>query len=199
MKIEIGRLFALSQRTAQMFRSIEPRPWTIRAICVELVAEYGSLAHCVMDAGGYKLTSRFDPAEAEDECSDVAFILMRLLDESGGAPDPDETLFVEAPDGAESIESLLLAVVRPLDLILSAAGNPRVADPVFESTLAVARLAHRLGLRPLETVHEQIMDDTQLWIRHRRLGIPLLRSVRARLRFVKPLVRHVTRLRKALR
>ena len=75
MELEIGRLFSLTERTADLFQTVEPREWTLDALRVELVAEYGSLAHCVMEAGQYKLTSRFDARQAEDECSDVLFQL----------------------------------------------------------------------------------------------------------------------------
>lgn len=171
MTLQVGRLLSMSSETARMFATVEPRPWSIEALCIELIAEYGSLAHCVMDKGGYKLSSHFDPSKAEDECSDVVFILMRLLDVSGCESSPEMRLRFDPPTLEEAPESLFLAAAEAIPRILTLAGSKEVEEPVLQAMTMVARLASGLGLRPLEVVHEETMRRTQNWIRaQRRLG-----------------------------
>jgi hypothetical protein len=175
MELEIGRLFSLTERTADLFRTVEPREWTLNALRVELVAEYGSLAHCVMEAGQYKLTSRFDARQAEDECSDVVFILLRILRDSGCRLAQEAKEEFSLPSQEDSPECLFLAALEPLSKILALAGTPQVERPIIEAAVAVAGLAHRLGLRRLEPIHEQTMRDTEQWIRKHRTRAPLAR------------------------
>lgn len=59
-------------------RHIEPRLWDERILTIELGGEVGSLTHALLDQEGYK---RHEPKHGaiQDECSDVIFIIIRLM------------------------------------------------------------------------------------------------------------------------
>jgi hypothetical protein len=168
--VPVGRLLDLSADKARIFAQMEPRAWTVSALSVELVAEYGSLAHCVMDHGGYKVFSRFDADRAENECSDVVFILSRILIESGCRIPSDRMLGVGGLADGDTSQSLFLAATSPLPGIVRLAGGPDVEAGVMDAFSALARLAVAMGLRPLEVVHEEVMKRTGVSLkRYRRL------------------------------
>lgn len=75
--IDVDDLLNISRPVMDLFMTVEPRPWTRDAILLELVGEIGSLAHLVQHREGFK-RGRPGPAQWEDECSDVLFVLLRL-------------------------------------------------------------------------------------------------------------------------
>jgi len=77
--IAVDELMKISRPVMELFATVEPRQWTRQAILLELVGEVGSLAHLVQHRDGFKC-GRPGPAQWEDECSDVLFILLRLVD-----------------------------------------------------------------------------------------------------------------------
>ena len=79
MKYTLEELYKNSLDVIENFQQhIEPRLWDKRILTIELAGEIGSLTHALLNKEGYK---RRTPKRGaiQDECSDVIFIIIRLI------------------------------------------------------------------------------------------------------------------------
>lgn len=79
MKYTLEELYKNSLDVIENFQQhIEPRLWDKRILTIELAGEIGSLTHALLNKEGYK---RRTPKRGaiQDECSDVIFIIIRLM------------------------------------------------------------------------------------------------------------------------
>ena len=71
-------LASQTREIVQLFEQIEPRPWTVEAMIVEVTSEVGTLADSIMIQEGYRRTRPQQEIDLEDDIGDVLFMLFRI-------------------------------------------------------------------------------------------------------------------------
>lgn len=164
MIIEIDILWRISLPVLSGFEKIEPRPWGLQGIFLELMTEIGSLGRVITKWENYRFgkKSRHDMA---DELSDILFVLIKLVKEANIVlPERLPVEVVTSPENSFfqlmgfAVKLYCAKYEKPQDL--KEYYFPIVCDMIS----LVGGVAKYYGI-DLETAHEEEMRLATLWQR----------------------------------
>lgn len=164
MIIEMDTLWHMSLPVLSGFERIEPRPWGLKGIFLELMTEIGSLGRVITKWENYRFgkKSRHDMA---DELSDILFVLIKLVKEAEiFLPERLHVEIITSPeDSFFRLMGLALKLYCAKDEkqeVLKEYYLPIVCDMIS----LVGGVAKNYGI-DLETAHEEEMRLATLWQR----------------------------------
>jgi len=70
-------------RLEDRFVRFESRPWSVEAMGMELLAEAGSVADCLMVREGYRKARAGQTPDLADELADVMFVVLMIARRAG--------------------------------------------------------------------------------------------------------------------